>query len=270
MKIGITIVLAILGFVSYLFLNVVIRRMVAGVRSREDYDEDVDGKMTDAEKKAFEESKEVEAGKLKIGFGEVKAEYGKRFYIMALLGAVLGGLAGFFFGLSVDTVIYFIFFGVLVVIAFIDMDTMEIPPSLNVIILGLGIISMILTLTGVQKSDVTIIDRLIGAVCVSGFLLIVTIIIKGAFGGGDIKLMAAAGVLLGWKGVLTGFLIGLFIGAGIGIVLIARRKKGGREHIPFGPSLCIGLVAAVLGGQQLLNWYIDLVKSMMPNTYGGY
>ena len=264
----VAIVLAVLGFISYIFLNVVIRRMVAVVRSREDYDEDVDGKMTDAEKKAFEETKEIEAGKIKIGFADVKAEYKTRFFITAIIGAVLGALVGFFFGLSVETIIYFIFFGVLTVIAFIDMDTMEIPPSLNFIILGLGIISLILNLIGVQKSDVSIIDRLIGAVCVSGFLLIVTILVKGAFGGGDIKLMAAAGVLLGWKGVLTGFLIGLFIGAAIGIVLIARRKKGGKEHMPFGPSLCIGLVLAVLFGQQLVNWYIDLLKSMMPNTYG--
>lgn len=264
----VAIVLAVLGFISYIFLNVVIRRMVAVVRSREDYDEDVDGKMTDAEKKAFEETKEIEAGKIKIGFADVKAEYKTRFLITAIIGAVLGALVGFFFGLSVETIIYFIFFGVLTVIAFIDMDTMEIPPSLNLIILGLGIISLILNLIGVQKSDVSIIDRLIGAVCVSGFLLIVTILVKGAFGGGDIKLMAAAGVLLGWKGVLTGFLIGLFIGAAIGIVLIARRKKGGKEHMPFGPSLCIGLVLAVLFGQQLVNWYIDLLKSMMPNTYG--
>lgn len=264
----VAIVLAVLGFISYIFLNVVIRRMVAVVRSREDYDEDVDGKMTDAEKKAFEETKEIEAGKIKIGFADVKAEYKTRFFITAIIGAVLGALVGFFFGLSVETIIYFIFFGVLTVIAFIDMDTMEIPPSLNLIILGLGIISLILNLIGVQKSDVSIIDRLMGAVCVSGFLLIVTILVKGAFGGGDIKLMAAAGVLLGWKGVLTGFLIGLFIGAAIGIVLIARRKKGGKEHMPFGPSLCIGLVLAVLFGQQLVNWYIDLLKSMMPNTYG--
>jgi leader peptidase (prepilin peptidase)/N-methyltransferase len=105
-------------------------------------------------------------------------------------------------------------------------------------------------------------------VCVSGFLFIITVIISGAFGGGDIKLMAAAGFLLGWKGVVTGFLIGLFVGAGIGIVLMARRKKDGKEHMPFGPSLCIGLVCAVLFGQQLIDWYINLLKSMMPNTFG--
>ena len=217
----IAVILAVVGFAAYLFLNVVIRRMVAGVRSREDYDEDVDGKMTEAEKKAFEESKTIETEKKKISFGEVKEEYGIRFYITALLGAVLGTLSGLFFGISLEMIINFIFFGVLVVIAFIDMDTMEIPPVLNLIILGLGILSLILTMTGVIDSNISIIDRLIGAVCVSGFLLIVTILVRGAFGGGDIKLMAAAGVLLGWKNILIAFFLGLFIGAAIGIVLIA-------------------------------------------------
>ena len=42
--------LAVAGGVVYTFLNVIIRRYVANVRSREDYDEDVDGKMTEAQK----------------------------------------------------------------------------------------------------------------------------------------------------------------------------------------------------------------------------
>ncbi len=110
MNIVMTIVLAVVGAVVYLFLNVVTRRMVAGVRSREDYDEDVDGKMTDAEKKAAEEAKVIEQEKKKIGFKDVQKEYGARFYIVAALGAGLGGLAGFFFGLSVEAFIFFILF----------------------------------------------------------------------------------------------------------------------------------------------------------------
>ena len=89
MNIVMTIVLAVVGAVVYLFLNVVTRRMVAGVRSREDYDEDVDGKMTDAEKKAAEEAKVIEQEKKKIGFKDVQKEYGARFYIVAALGAGL-------------------------------------------------------------------------------------------------------------------------------------------------------------------------------------
>ena len=264
----IAVILAVVGAIVYLFLNVVIRRMVAGVRSREDYDEDVDGKMSKAEKKAFEESKAVEMEKKNIGFNEVRQEYGVRFYITAVLGVVLGALTGVFFGLSIDMIINFIFFGLLVVIAFIDMDTMEIPPVLNWIILGLGIISFVLDLTGVQQSGLTIVDRLIGAACISGFLLLVAFLVNGAFGGGDIKLMFAAGFLLGWKGILTAFLIGLFVGAAIGIVLLIRRKKGGKEHMPFGPSLCVGLMVTVFVGPQIVDWYLNMVKSMMPNTYG--
>ena len=257
MNILISIIAAVAGAVLYLFLNVIIRRMVAGVRSREDYDEDVDGKMTKAEKQAAEASKAVEQDKKKIGFRAVKEEYKLRFYITAVIGAVLSGLAGYFFGLSIDTVITFIFFAVLTIITFVDMDTMEIPPILNIIIFGLGIISIFI------HPEIGIVSRLIGAVSVSGFMLILTLLVAGAFGGGDIKLMAAAGFMMGWKGILTAFLAGLFIGAAIGIVLIIRRKKGGKEHMPFGPSLCIGLVASTLIGSQLVDWYIGIVKSMM-------
>lgn len=266
MNIVMTMVLAVVGAIVYLFLNVVIRRMVAGVRSREDYDEDVDGKMTKEEKKAAEEAKVIELEKKKIGFKDVQKEYGTRFYIVAVLGAVLGGLAGFFFGLSVEAFIFFVLFAVLTVIAFIDMDTMEIPPVLNLIILVLGIVSIWVT------PEITFKERIIGFFCISGFMFLMDLIFSlaagvNAFGGGDMKLMAAAGLLLGWKGILTAFLIGIFVGAIIGIALMARKKKGGREHMPFGPSLCVGIVVASLIGGQFIDWYLGMAKSMMHSTY---
>ena len=267
----IAIALAAVGVVLYIFLNVVIRRLVAVVRSQEEYDEDVDGKMTKAEKQAFEESKIVEQGKRRIGFKEVYAEYKGRFIVTAVLGGILGGLVGYNFGTTFDAAIYFIFFAVLTIVAFVDMDTMEIPPVLNLIILVLGIICLVGSfiakdadgLLGISWSS-----RLIGFLSVSVFMLIVTLLVAGAFGGGDIKLMAAAGLLLGWKGTLIAFLIGLIVGAIIGIVLMSRKKKGGKEHMPFGPSLCIGLVMAVLVGNQLIDWYMNIIKNAMPNTFG--
>lgn len=265
MNIVMMIILAVVSLVVYAALNVVIRRMVAGVRSREDYDEDVDGKMTEAEKQAASEQKVLELDKKRASLGEVIQEYGRRFYMVAFLGAVLGGLTGLFFGLSIETVIFYIFFGILTVIAFIDMDTMEIPPVLNIIILVLGIISIWTT------PDIPLRSRIIGLVSVSGFMLIMDILFVllagvNAFGGGDIKLMAAAGLLLGWKGILTAFMVGIFVGAIIGIVLMARKKKGGREHIPFGPSLCVGLVVAALTKGYLVEWYLGMAKSMMHNA----
>ena len=45
MKVIFTIGLAVCGLILFALLNVVIRRWDAHIRSREDYDEDVDGKM---------------------------------------------------------------------------------------------------------------------------------------------------------------------------------------------------------------------------------
>ena len=270
-KIIVAIVLTVVGIILYLCLNVVIRRLVAIVRSQEEYDEDVDGKMTKAEKQAFEESKIVEQGKRGIGFKDVYAEYKGRFIVTAVLGGVLGGLVGYTFGASFDAAILFIFFAVLTVIAFVDMDTMEIPPVLNLIILVLGIISLIgsfVSDSGQMLFEITWQQRLIGFFSVSVFMLVVTVLVAGAFGGGDIKLMAAAGLLLGWRGTLIAFLIGLIVGAVIGIILMSRKKKGGKEHMPFGPSLCIGLVMATLVGNQLIDWYMNIIRNAMPNTFG--
>ncbi|MBO4864401.1 MAG: prepilin peptidase [Eubacterium sp.] len=256
------ILLALLGGIVYIFINVIIRRLIAKVRSREDYDADVDGTMTEEEKKAAEEEKVIEKNKLKIGLKDVLEESRIKFGLVVGLGVILGGLVGYKFGFSIDTIIFFIFFAILTIITFVDLATMEIPPELNFIILGLGIINIF------TNPEITWLQRLIGFFCISGFMLILTLLVKGAFGGGDIKLMAAAGVLLGWKGIVTAFVFGLFLGAAIGVVLIIRRKKGGKEHMPFGPSLCAGLVAASLFGSQLIEWYIDLIKLSMSGTYG--
>ncbi len=255
------VILTVAGIVVYTFLNVAIRRFVAGIRSREDYDEDVDGKMTKAEKKAAEEAKVLEAEKKKVGLKEVLQEYGIRFYVVIILGAILSGLIGFFFGLSVKAAIFFVFFTMLTAITFVDFDTMEIPPVLSWGILPLGIIAIW------AVPEIPLKDRIIGAVSVSGFMLIVALIVKGGFGGGDIKLMFSAGFLLGWKGIVTGFFAGLFIGAIIGVASMVKSKKGMKDHIPFGPSLCAGLVLASLIGDKLVNWYWNIIKLSLSNPY---
>jgi leader peptidase (prepilin peptidase)/N-methyltransferase len=77
-------------------------------------------------------------------------------------------------------------------------------------------------------------------------------------GGGDIKLMAAAGVFLGWKGILVALLAGSLIGALVSIALMIARKKGRKDMIPFGPFLCFGIMIAVLYAPKLLDWYLGL------------
>lgn len=129
------ILFALLAFGIYLFSNVAIRRYVAGIRSREDYESDVDGTMTKEEKKKEKEQKVIEAEKVKIGFRETYQEYPARCIVLAILGAILTGINFWYFGITVQAGLYSLFFLFLLMIALIDFDTMEIPPSLNLAIL---------------------------------------------------------------------------------------------------------------------------------------
>ena len=77
----------------------------------------------------------------------------------------------------------------------------------------------------------------------------------GAFGGGDIKLMAAAGLFLGWQHTLLAMFFGILGGGFYGMYLLAARKADKKDHFAFGPFLCVGIVLALLFGDPVLAWY---------------
>ncbi|GEM_PF-1136953 len=118
------------------------------------------------------------------------------------------------------------------------------------------------------KPPAVITDRLIGMMCVGAPLILLNSLMwvwkeLEAFGFGDIKLLIAAGALLGWKMTVIGFFMGAVVGGVISVILLIRKKKGGKDHIPFGPSLCIGLYLALMFGIQLVDWYTEILKRSM-------
>lgn len=241
------------------------RRWDAFIRAREDYDEDVDGKMTKKEKEAFEARKEAEAKLTRMPVKDVIKERPGRLVAFLILGAGCSLALALQYGVNAATWTLLPFTAILILISMIDLDTMEIPFSLNLTILAIGLISFLTFKDVAPFSDITIVSRLIGMVSVAGGMILIERLfyllrgIEGAFGYGDVKLMAAAGFLLGWKMTLIGFFMGAIVGGVIGVVLLAGKKKGGREHVPFGPSLCAGLFLAVMFGTQLINWYADML-----------
>ena len=99
---------------------------------------------------------------------------------------------------------------------------------------------------------------LIGAVTVSIPLLLILLISKGrAIGGGDVKLMAAAGLLLGWKHILLAFVLGCIIGS---IIHIIRMKASGEGKVlAMGPYLSVGIMIDVFVGDYIINAYLVLL-----------
>ena len=161
---------------------------------------------------------------------------------------VLTGAGGTSALLRILTV--FAYLCVLEIVAFVDHDTMEIPNGFIIAMLVVAVVSFF------TFPEITIPERLIGFVCTSGPLFLITLAIPGAFGGGDIKLLAACGLFLGWKLSLVALFLGILTGGIWGIVLLASKKAGRKDHFAFGPFLCFGLAFAAFFGTALIAWYM--------------
>lgn len=79
-------------------------------------------------------------------------------------------------------------------------------------------------------------------------------------GGGDIKLAAMFGVVLGWKLTLLTMFLASVVGAIWGAVLIARGSGSGKTALPFGTLLAPASLVAFLWGDRWMNAYLSLFR----------
>lgn len=144
----------------------------------------------------------------------------------------------------------------LTAVLLLDIKTMEIPDGLSIFIALLGLASVFVF------PQISLLDRGIGLLSVSLPLFLIALAIDGAFGGGDIKLMAAAGIFLGWKLNLFALFIALILGGARAAYLMVSHKKTGKEHMAFGPYLCIGIALAWFAGDKIIAWYLSFFGLM--------
>lgn len=171
--------------------------------------------------------------------------------IREAIGGALAIASVLRFGWTGQALTVFAFICILWCIGWVDAQTMEIPDGFIIAVLAAAVLS-VFTMT-----EVTWPERLIGAFCTSVPLFLITLLIPGAFGGGDIKLLFAAGILLGWKMSLLALFLGILGGGIYGFYLLATKKKGRKEHFAFGPFLCTGIGITVFFGSMILNWYMS-------------
>jgi leader peptidase (prepilin peptidase)/N-methyltransferase len=77
-------------------------------------------------------------------------------------------------------------------------------------------------------------------------------------GGGDIKLAAMFGVVLGWKLSLLTLFLAALAGSLWGAALMARRRGDGQTPLPFGTLLAPAALVAFLWGEGWLRAYASL------------
>ena len=151
-------------------------------------------------------------------------------------------------GMNYKSVLYCLFFSTLLVISLIDWRFYVIPPGCNIVIFCLGILSICL------ESEKWL-SHTIGFFAVSAFFLLIYLVTRGkGIGGGDIKLMATAGLVLGYEKIILAMVLGCIIGTIVQLLLMKLKNK---DHVlAFGPYLTAGITIAMLWGDQMIEMYI--------------
>lgn len=109
----------------------------------------------------------------------------------------------------------------------------------NYLVISLAIIGLLIRLF---EGDTNLVLMILDSVSVSAVMAVISLVSKGAFGGGDIKLMIASGLLLGYRKNIEVFVIAMILTLFVGSVQILRKKKKIKDAVPLGPMISIGMI----------------------------
>ena len=202
------------------------------------------GQLVDWANKRMPEYKKILSKDI---INEYKIEF-KPNYILILVIAIIYVTLLYNYGIkptliaNLDLIKYLIISPMLVSAFVIDYKHQIIPNRLNLTLFEIGIIFAFLY----GLSDVAItFNLLLGMVTGGGIFLLITVIGgiiygKEAMGFGDVKLMAALGLLFGLSNIIVITLLSFLIGAILSVLLLITKIKKSSEYIPFGPFIVIG------------------------------
>ena len=153
---------------------------------------------------------------------------------------------------SIPNLIFYLFITfIFVVLTFYDFLFKEVPDE---VVLPAAVISFLyLWLTGIYP----VTNLLIGMAIPVAFFGLLFFGSGGKWlGGGDIRIGALMGAVLGWPFILIGLFLGYLLGAIFSFIGLMTKKLSRRSQIPFAPFLLIGTYIAIFWGQMILDWYL--------------
>ena len=179
-----------------------------------------------------------------------------RYPMVELMNGIVAMGLFFKFGLSLESLVYFVFISSLLVITFIDLDHQIIPDIITLPGIPMGLVASFALPTITFKASA------LGLLIGGGSLWFVAwaynlIARRDGMGGGDIKLLAMIGTIIGWQGVIFTIFASSVVGSCIGITMMLIKDKNMKYAIPFGPFLSIGAIAYVFFGSQIIAWYFS-------------
>lgn len=131
-------------------------------------------------------------------------------------------------------------------VAYIDLRTYRIPNAF--VLLGLACRAVLLPFELLMDDGTvryTLISEGVAAAALFLASVLCAVAAKGSIGFGDIKMFVVIGLLLGmdgsWGAVFTALVISLIAA----VFLLATKRKGRKDTIPFGPAIVMGTFISV-------------------------
>jgi len=197
-----------------------------------------------------------------------KAKISPQYPAVELLTMVLFVVSGLL--LPINTLSELIFFGswLVVITGFVALAVYDIkfqilPDKILKVILPFAVIMSAITVAQRENSLLYSFLQVFLSIFIAGGIFYILYVISNGkwIGGGDVKLGIVIGLVL--SSALLSILM-LFLASVVGVVasLISNKGFNKKATIPFGPFLILGSIVALLFGQNILDWYINLL------TYG--
>ncbi len=173
--------------------------------------------------------------------------------IFELLTGILFSTAPLVIGWSGELVVALTLISMFMIIIVSDINYMLIPDKILLWFAGIFLLERIIwPLTPWW-------DSILGAGTGFLLLLIIALVSKGGMGGGDIKLYALLGFVLGFKLVLLSFFLSTLFGAVIGGLAMLFKIVKRKQPIPFGPFIAAGTLTAYYWGSDLIHLYLQFL-----------
>ena len=191
-----------------------------------------------------------------------------RFMAVEAVTALLFTLVYLRFGISFEWVILVIAISLLLVVTIIDLEhglilnRIILPATVVLVLLApfwpeLGISRSFLGGTGMLGSLYSSLVAGGGAFLV---FFSITLLFPQGMGGGDVKLAAVIGLLVGFPQVLLALWLAVVSGGLVAISLLVSRRRRRKDSMPFGPFMALSTVVVLLVGADIVTWYESSVS----------
>lgn len=147
----------------------------------------------------------------------------------------------------VGLILVLLLFTLTVGVFIVDLEHQYIPDTMVFVMIAIVLSALIL------QSNQHLFIYLAAGLGASLFLLIIHLFTSGrGMGLGDVKLVLALGLVLGFPLTVVFMFLAFTVGSVIGVILILMGRAGLKQRIAFGPFLIFGAWLAALVGDRLL------------------